>query len=317
MKGIQPISTPECLFASSSELPKLNDMVIVDRKNKRKYQLPSVLNKVIQGDALQVLPKLPEESVDCVFMDPPYFLQLPKKRLKRWNVKTDVDGVDDAWDKFGSFAEYDDFIAKLLTESRRLMKPSATIWVIATYHSIFRIGRIMQDMGFWILNDVHWVKTNPMPNWLGVRFTNATETLIFATRGKEAKGYTFNRKCAKEFGIGSVAANVWMMPLCNGTERLKDAQGIKLHSTQKPLELLRRVLMVSTKEGDVVLDPVAGVGTTGYAAKMLGRNFIMNEISEKYVEGIKTRFSNPVIPKKRIPKVSRKPYKENTAELSL
>jgi len=294
------------------------DMVVVDKKSNRNYGLPKVLNKVIQGDALQILPKLPSESVDCVFMDPPYFLQLPKKRLKRWNVKTDVDGVDDAWDKFGSFAEYDDFITKLLTEVRRLMKPSATIWVIATYHSIFRIGRIMQDLGFWLLNDVHWVKTNPMPNWLGVRFTNATETLIFALRDKDSKGYTFNRNYAKEFGIGSVAANVWVMPLCNGAERLKDAEGNKLHSTQKPLELLRRVLLVSTKEGDVVLDPVAGVGTTGYAAKMLNRNFIMTEISEKYVEGIKARFSQPMgRPKKEQVPVQSKGRKSTAAELSL
>ncbi len=275
--------------------PKIaDDLVIEDKPEIKKYSLEDVLNRVILGDALKVLKKLPEESVDMIFMDPPYFLQLPNKKLRRWTVKTEVDAVNDDWDKFGSFEEYDNFIKNILTELKRVMKPNATIWVIATYHSIFRIGKIMQDLGFWILNDVHWVKTNPMPNWLGVRFTNATETLIWAVKDKKAKRYTFNKEWAKKFGIGKVGANVWVLPICNGKERLKDEKGKKLHSTQKPIELLKRVILTSTKEGDVVLDPVAGVGTTGYVAKALNRNFIMIEINSKYVEGIKKRFQRPL-----------------------
>ncbi len=271
-----------------------NDLVIKDRPEIKTYSFQEVLNKVILGDALKALKKLPEESVDMIFMDPPYFLQLPNKKLIRWTVKTEVDAVNDDWDKFRSFEEYDDFIKNILTELERVMKPNGTIWVIATYHSIFRIGKIMQDLGFWILNDVHWVKTNPMPNWLGVRFTNATETLIWAVKDKKAKKYAFDKAWAKEFGIGKVGANVWVLPICNGKERLKDENGKKLHSTQKPIELLKRVILTSTKKGNVVLDPVAGVGTTGYVAKALNRNFIMIEINPRYVEGIKKRFQRPL-----------------------
>lgn len=268
--------------------------VIKDTPEIKTYPIQSILNKVILGDALEVLKKIPEESVDAVFADPPYFLQLPNKKLRRWTVKTEVDAVNDDWDKFESFEEYDNFIKNILIELKRVMKPNATIWVIATYHSIFRIGKIMQDLGFWILNDVHWVKTNPMPNWLGVRFTNATETLIWAVKDKKVKKYTFNKRWAKEFGIGKVGANVWVLPICNGKERLKDENGKKLHSTQKPVELLKRVILTSTKEGDIILDPMAGVGTTGYVAKALNRNFIMIERNPKYVEGIKKRFQKPL-----------------------
>ncbi len=280
--------------AIEKHISQTDNFTIIDTSEIKTYSLQEVLNKVILGDALKVLKKLPEESVDMIFMDPPYFLQLPNKKLRRWTVKTEVDAVNDDWDKFGSFEEYDNFIKNILTELKRVMKLTATIWVIATYHSIFRIGKIMQDSGFWILNDVHWVKTNPMPNWLGVRFTNATETLIWAVKDKKAKKYTFNKDWAKEFGIGKVGANVWVLPICNGKERLKDENGKKLHSTQKPIELLKRVILTSTKEGDVVLDPVAGVGTTGYVAKALNRNFIMIEINPKYVEGIKKRFQKPL-----------------------
>jgi len=264
--------------------------VISDLNGKQTYTKEEVLNNVILGDALKVLKKLPEEIFDMVFIDPPYFLQLPKKELRRWTVKTVVEGVDDDWDKFSSFEEYDKFIQNLLTEVKRVMKPNATIWLIATYHSIFRIGKIMQDLGYWILNDIIWVKTNPMPNWLGVRFTNATETLIWAVKDKNSKRYTFNKDYAKQFGIGKIGANVWVLPLCNGKERLKDEKGKKVHSTQKPIELLKRVILTSTNEGDLILDPVAGVGTTGYVAKALKRNFVMIEINPKYVEWIKKRF---------------------------
>uniref|UniRef100_A0A7V6CDS8 Methyltransferase n=1 Tax=Thermodesulfobacterium geofontis TaxID=1295609 RepID=A0A7V6CDS8_9BACT len=273
--------------------------VIFDQDQKQFFSKEEVLNSIILGDALKVLKKFPEEIFDMVFIDPPYFLQLPKKELRRWTVKTVVEGVNDDWDKFQSFEEYDTFIQNLLAEVKRVMKPNATIWVIATYHSIFRIGKIMQDLGYWILNDVIWVKTNPMPNWLGVRFTNATETLIWAVKDKNCKKYTFNKDYAKQFGIGKIGANVWVLPLCNGKERLKDDKGKKVHSTQKPIELLKRVILTSTNEDDLILDPVAGVGTTGYVAKALKRNFVMIEINPKYVEWIKKRFEKPLrIPNK-------------------
>jgi DNA modification methylase len=270
------------------------NLVIEDREEAKNYQISEIKNKVILGDTFRVLEKIDNEVFDMVFIDPPYFLQLPNKELRRWTVKTVVEGVNDAWDKFSSFQEYDDFIAGLLNEVKRVMKPTATLWVIATYHSIFRIGKIMQDLGYWILNDVIWVKTNPMPNWLGVRFTNATETLIWAVKDKKAKGYTFNKEYAKRLGIGKVGANVWVLPLCWGNERLKNEEGKKLHSTQKPVELLKRVILTSTKEGDLVLDPVAGTGTTGYVAWALKRNFVMIEINPEYVNGIVERFKYPL-----------------------
>ncbi len=268
--------------------------VIEDKDEQQKYLLDEIKNKVILGDAFKVLKKIGDNIFDMVFIDPPYFLQLRNKELRRWTVKTVVEGVNDVWDKFSSFQEYDDFIQGLLTEVRRVMKPTATIWIIATYHSIFRIGKIMQDLGYWILNDLIWVKTNPMPNWLGVRFTNATETLIWAVKDKKSKKYTFNKEYAKAFGIGKIGANVWVLPICSGDERLKDKNGKKLHSTQKPVELLKRVILTSTKEGDLILDPVAGSGTTGYVAQALKRNFVMIEINPKYVKGMVERFRHPL-----------------------
>jgi DNA modification methylase len=248
-----------------------------------------MLDEILQGDCLELLPQLPPDYVDMVFFDPPYFLQLPKKRLVRWEVRTLVEGVNEEWDKFSSFQEYDEFIGNILKEVRRVMKPKATIWAIGTYHSIFRIGRILQDLGFWILNDVIWVKTNPMPNWLNVRFTNATETLIWAVREKGAKGYTYHPQVARSFENGKIATNVWYIPLCTGKERLRDEQGRKLHPTQKPEALLERIILVSTNKGDIVLDPVAGTGTTGYVAKKLGRHFIMIERQKKYAIAAKER----------------------------
>ena len=276
------------------EEEKPKDLVIKDSEEVLFYSVEDIKNKVIQGDAFKVLKKIPDESFDMVFIDPPYFLQLSKKELKRWNVKTTVNGVLDEWDKFSSFEEYDRFIENLLLEVKRVMKPNATLWVIGTYHNIFRVGKIMQDLGFWILNDVIWVKTNPMPNWLGVRFTNATETLIWAVKDKSVRKYTFNREYAKSFGIGKVGANVWVLPICGKSERLLDEKGQKLHSTQKPIELLKRVILTSTKEGDLILDPMAGTGTTGYVAKALGRDFVMIEVSPKYVKGIEERFKKPL-----------------------
>ena len=260
--------------------------LLIDSPEKVHYTPIEIRNRIIMGDAFTVLPKLEAELFDLVFWDPPYFLQLSTKELRRWNVQTLVDGVSEEWDKFESFAEYDAFIEKTLQQLKRLLKPSGTLWVIGTYHNIFRIGRLLQDLGFWILNDVVWVKTNPMPNWLGVRFTNATETLIWALRDRHSKGYTFHRQQAKAFGLGKTGTNVWVLPICQGKERLKDEHGKKLHPTQKPVELLKRILLTSTNEGNWVLDPMAGSGTTAHVARALGRNFVAIERNPKYVQGI-------------------------------
>jgi len=271
-------------------------MELIIKHFKEDSKLETFLNKVIHGDCLEVMKKMPSEIVDMVFFDPPYFLQLPnKKRLIRWEVKTEVESPEEYWDKFSSFQEYDDFIASCLTEVRRLMKPNATIWAIGTYHNIFRIGKIMQDLGFWILNDVIWFKTNPMPNWLGVRFTNSTETLIWAVKDKNSKKYTFNKDVAKNYCFKDwkkkLTYNVWRIPICMGEERLKNEDGRRLHPTQKPKELLERIILISTKPNDIVFDPMAGTGTTGVAAKIHGRNFIMIEKEEKYVKAIERRFT--------------------------
>lgn len=271
-----------------------DDLLITDSSAITHYRLEQLLNRVLVGDCLRALQKLPAESVDMVFMDPPYFLQLPNRRLVRWNVKTAVEGVQDSWDRFESFDDYDRFLTALLKELQRVMKPSATIWAIASYHSLFRMGKIMQDLGYWILNDVVWLKKNPMPNWLRVRFTNATETLIWAVKDKSAKGYTFHEKYARAFGVGSIGANVWVIPICTGKERLRDDNGRKVHSTQKPIELLRRVILTASRKGDVILDPVAGTGTTGVVAHALGRKFILMEINPVYAAAIRERFQAPL-----------------------
>jgi len=289
-KAEKPQQALLSLLKNDAPLNNNLNITLEDKEETEKYFLEEIKDRVILGDTFKVLKKIDDEVFDMVFIDPPYFLQLPKKTLKRWTVKTMVEGVNDAWDKFSSFQEYDDFIQRLLTEVKRVMKPTATIWVIATYHSIFRIGKIMQDLGYWTLNDLIWIKTNPMPNWLSVRFTNATENLIWATKDQKSKKYFFNKKYAKLFGIGKVGANVWVLPICMGVERVKNEEGKKLHSTQKPIELLKRVVLTSTKEEDLILDPVAGTGTTGYVAHALNRHFVMVEINPKYVKGIEERF---------------------------
>jgi DNA modification methylase len=284
-----------------SPTPIASESNLIDLTSKDSYLLEELLNKVVQGDAREVLKKMPEASVDLVFFDPPYYLQLPKKHLTRWQVHTDVNGVNDSWDQFSSFQEYEQFILEILSEIRRLMKPSATIWAIATYHNLFRMGKIMQDLGYWILNDVVWVKPNPMPNWLKVRFTNATETLIWAVRDRASRKYTFHKEHAKDFGIGSIGANVWIVPTCIGKERLKDESGQKIHSTQKPIELLRRVILSASNEGEVILDPMAGVGTTAVVAQALNRSFILIEQNSIYVQAAlhrlnqKTDLQNKVV----------------------
>ena len=224
--------------------------------------------------------KLPAGSVDLVFADPPYNLQL-KGDLKRPD-ESHVDAVNNDWDKFSSFAAYDDFTRAWLLACRRVMKPSATLWVIGSYHNIFRVGAIMQDLGFWVLNDIVWRKTNPMPNFRGRRFTNAHETMIWAARDEKAKGYTFNYEALKAANEDVQARSDWLIPLCTGEERLKGKDGKKVHPTQKPEGLLARVLLSSSKPGDLVIDPFNGTGTTGAVAKRLGRRYIGFERDQTY-----------------------------------
>ena len=237
------------------------------------------LNQILAGDCTEVMRALPEASVDLIFADPPYNLQL-KGDLHRPDNSL-VDAVDDHWDQFASFAVYDRFTRDWLAAARRLLKPHGAIWVIGSYHNIFRVGAAMQDEGFWMLNDVVWRKSNPMPNFRGKRFTNAHETMIWASRDEGAR-YTFNYEALKALNEGLQMRSDWVLPLCTGHERLKNDAGDKAHPTQKPESLLHRVLVASTNPGDVVLDPFFGTGTTGAVAKMLGRQFIGIEREESY-----------------------------------
>jgi modification methylase len=233
--------------------------------------------------------KLTAGSVDLVFADPPYNLQL-QGDLKRPD-HSHVEAVDDDWDKFASFEAYDDFTRAWLLACRRVMKPAATLWVIGSYHNIFRVGTILQDLGFWILNDVVWRKTNPMPNFRGRRFTNAHETLIWATRDPNAKGYTFNYEALKAGNDGVQMRSDWTLPLCTGEERLKGRDGKKLHPTQKPESLLARVILSSSRPDDLVLDPFSGTGTTGAVARRLGRRFIGVERDADYAKAAEKRIA--------------------------
>ena len=243
------------------------------------------LDQILRGDCISLLASLPSASVDLVFADPPYNLQLSQD-LYRPN-QTKVDAVDDGWDKFSSFAEYDEFTRKWLAGCQRVLKDTGTLWVIGTYHNIYRVGAIMQDLGFWILNDVVWVKNNPMPNFRGVRFTNAHETLIWAQKKQGAK-YTFNHHAMKALNDDLQMRSDWNLPLATGKERIK-SNGAKAHSTQKPEVLLYRVILSSTNPGDVILDPFFGSGTTGAVAKKLGRHFIGIERDAKYIRVAKKR----------------------------
>ena len=244
------------------------------------------LDKILNGDSLKELAKLPSASVDLVFADPPYNLQLDGDLLRPNN--TVVDGVHQSWDKFASFAEYDAFSRAWLTECRRVLKPDGAIWVIGSYHNIFRIGAAMQDLGFWLQNDVVWLKTNPMPNFRGKRFTNAHETLIWASRDQKARP-TFNYEAMKAFNDDVQMRSDWTIPICSGPERLKDDGGRKAHPTQKPEGLLHRVLLATTNRGDVVLDPFFGTGTTGAVAKRLGRHYIGIERDRDYAKAAAER----------------------------
>ena len=246
--------------------------------------------QILVGDCVAAMAGMPAESVDLVFADPPYNLQL-QGDLKRPDDSR-VDAVDDAWDKFSSFAAYDDFTRAWLRACRRVMKPSATLWVIGSYHNIFRVGAVLQDLGFWILNDVVWRKTNPMPNFRGRRFTNAHETLIWAAREAGGKGYTFNYEALKAGNEDIQARSDWTIPLCTGEERIKDANGKKLHPTQKPEALLARVILSSSRPDDLVLDPFCGTGTSGAVAKRLGRRFIGVERERSYAAAAQKRLAS-------------------------
>ncbi len=237
------------------------------------------LNRILAGDCIEVMNRLPENSVDLIFADPPYNLQLKGELHRPDNSK--VDAVNDSWDSFSSFAAYDRFTQAWLRAARRLLKPHGAIWVIGSYHNIFRVGAAMQNEGFWILNDVIWRKSNPMPNFRGKRFTNAHETLIWASRA-EASRYTFNYEALKALNEGLQMRSDWVLPICTGNERIRNETGEKAHPTQKPESLLHRILIGSTNPGDVVLDPFFGTGTTGAVAKMLGRDFIGIEREEAY-----------------------------------
>ena len=247
-------------------------------------------NVLIEGDCLDVLSFIPSNSVDVIFADPPYNLQLRTTDLRRPN-ETLVDGVDDHWDRFGSFAEYDRFTERWLSECRRVLAPTGSMWVIGSYHNIFRVGSLLQDAGYWILNSVAWVKVNPMPHFRGVRFTNAHETLIWAKKSEGARKITFNYRALKELNGGKQMRSDWYLPICSGAERLRDANGRKLHSTQKPEALLERVLLATSREGDLVLDPFAGTGTTGAVAQRTGRRWIMVEREAEYCALIEGRIA--------------------------
>jgi modification methylase len=245
--------------------------------------------RVLVGDCVAQMAALPAASVDLVFADPPYNLQL-QGELKRPD-ESKVDAVDENWDKFSSFAAYDDFTRAWLIACRRVMKPAATLWVIGSYHNIYRVGALIQDLGFWILNDVVWRKSNPMPNFRGRRFTNAHETLIWAAREPNARGYTFNYEALKAGNDDVQVRSDWTFPLCTGEERLKMADGRKLHPTQKPEALLARVILSASRPDDLVLDPFLGSGTTGAVAKRLGRRFIGIERERAYARAAQARIA--------------------------
>ena len=248
-------------------------------RTKAQKGLSLPLDQILGGDCIDMMNSLPEASVDLIFADPPYNLQLKGDLHRPDNSR--VDAVDDHWDQFDSFAAYDAFTRDWLAAARRLLKPNGAIWVIGSYHNVFRMGAELQNQGYWILNDVVWRKSNPMPNFRGKRFTNAHETLIWASKSEGSK-YTFNYEALKALNEGVQMRSDWMLPICTGHERIKDENGDKAHPTQKPESLLHRVLLGTTNPGDVVLDPFFGTGTTGAVAKMLGRDFIGIEREEAY-----------------------------------
>ncbi len=252
------------------------------------HPVAGLRDEILIGDCIALMERLPAGSVDAVFADPPYNLQLDGALHRPDNSR--VDAVDDAWDKFASFEAYDAFTRAWLLACRRVLKRDGTLWVIGSYHNIFRVGTILQDLGFWILNDIVWRKTNPMPNFRGRRFTNAHETLIWATR-EEASRHTFNYEAMKALNDDVQMRSDWLLPICTGVERLKDEAGRKVHPTQKPEALLARVVLSSTQPGQTILDPFFGSGTTGAVARRLGRHFIGLEREAAYGEVARRRIA--------------------------
>ena len=247
------------------------------------------LNTIMETDCIEAMNSLPANSIDLIFADPPYNLQLRGDLHRPDSSK--VDAVDNDWDKFSSFSLYDTFTKNWLSAARRTLKPNGAIWVVGSYHNIFRVGSEIQNQGFWILNDVVWRKSNPMPNFRGMRLTNAHETLIWASKSEESK-YTFNYDALKSLNDGIQMRSDWVLPICTGHERLKDEKGDKAHPTQKPESLLHRIIVATTKPNDVVLDPFFGTGTTGAVAKKLGRDFIGIEREPAYIKVAKERIKN-------------------------
>jgi modification methylase len=269
------------------------------------------IDTILVGDCIKHMNALPAGSVDLVFADPPYNLQLDQGLTRPDQSR--VDGVDDAWDKFDSFAHYDIFTRAWLKAARRILKPDGAIWVIGSYHNIFRVGAALQDLDYWLLNDVIWRKANPMPNFRGTRFTNAHETLIWAAKDRDSR-VTFNYEQMKQANDDVQMRSDWLFPICTGAERLKDDDDEKLHPTQKPEALLYRVISATTKPGDVVLDPFFGTGTTGAVAKKLGRHFIGIEREDTYIAGALKRIASirplsaatieTAVPKRAAPRVA-------------
>ncbi len=253
-------------------------------------KISNILNvdNILQGNCIEHMNNLPAASIDMIFADPPYNLQLSGD-LTRPDA-SHVDAVTDDWDKFESFKAYDEFTKDWLSAARRILKPNGTIWVIGSYHNIFRVGTQLMDLGYWMLNDVIWRKSNPMPNFRGRRFTNAHETLIWASQNKKSK-YTFNYEAMKALNEDIQMRSDWLLPICNGGERLKGEDGKKAHPTQKPESLLGRVILSSTNVGDVILDPFFGTGTTGAVAKKLGRHFIGIEQQSSYIKAATARIA--------------------------
>lgn len=263
--------------------PSLNEEL--PRMSSQKIK-KSPINSIIKGDCIEILNSLPQGSIDTIFADPPYNLQLQGDLHRPNNSK--VDAVDDHWDQFASLQVYDDFTREWLGAAREALHDDGSIWVIGSYHNIFRLGAILQDLGYWILNDIIWRKSNPMPNFRGKRFTNAHETLIWAAKSQDSK-YRFNYDSMKALNEDLQMRSDWFIPLCTGHERLKNEHNEKLHPTQKPESLLQRIILSSTKPGDVILDPFFGTGTTGAVAKKLGRNWIGIEREDAYIKGAQKR----------------------------
>jgi modification methylase len=247
------------------------------------------LDMILEGDCIGEMARLPDKSVDMIFADPPYNLQLGGDLFRPEGSR--VDAVDDEWDKFESLTTYDNFTREWLEQARRILKDSGTIWVIGSYHNIYRVGTLLQDADFWILNDIVWRKTNPMPNFRGTRFTNAHETLLWCAKDEKAR-YTFNYRAMKALNDDLQMRSDWLLPICSGAEREKAEDGSKAHPTQKPEALLYRILLACTKPGDVVLDPFFGTGTTGAVARRLGRRWIGIEREPAYVKVARERIAS-------------------------